>query len=107
VTLAAVPPGAVVWLMEGDDGSVLAATDAACHDAFADLGGAPPRGVIVFDCVARRGVLGDEGICQEVERVAALAGGAPVAGFYSYGEIARTQGVSGFHNQTLVVLAVA
>jgi hypothetical protein len=30
-----------------------------------------------------------------------------VAGFYSYGEIARTQGVSGFHNQTLVVLAVA
>jgi hypothetical protein len=34
-------------------------------------------------------------------------GGAPVAGFYTYGEIARTQGVSGFHNQTLVVLAVS
>ena len=34
-------------------------------------------------------------------------GGAPVAGFYTYGEIARTRGISGFHNQTLVVLAVA
>ena len=32
---------------------------------------------------------------------------APVAGFYTYGEIARTHGVSGFHNQTLVVLALA
>jgi hypothetical protein len=30
-----------------------------------------------------------------------------VAGFYTYGEIARTHGVSGFHNQTLVVLAFA
>jgi hypothetical protein len=29
-----------------------------------------------------------------------------VAGFYSYGEIARTSGVAGFHNQTLVVLAI-
>jgi hypothetical protein len=36
-----------------------------------------------------------------------LAGTAPVAGFYTYGEIARTRGVAGFHNQTLVVLAVA
>ena len=106
LTIAAVPPGAIVWLMEGDDASVLAATDAACRDALAPLLGAAPKGVLVFDCVARRGVLGDAGIRREVERVAEHADGAPVAGFYSYGEIARTQGVSGFHNQTLVVLAV-
>ncbi len=31
---------------------------------------------------------------------------AQAAGFYMYGEIALTRGVSGFHNQTLVVLAV-
>ena len=43
----------------------------------------------------------------EVNRIASFAGGAPVAGFYTYGEIARTHGISGFHNQTLVVLAVA
>ena len=38
-------------------------------------------------------------------RIREYAPGAPVAGFYTYGEIARTHGVSGFHNQTLVVVA--
>ena len=68
----------------------------------------PPLGVLAFDCIARRGVLGDDGITHRGRRASAEhAGGAPVAGFYTYGEIARTRGVSGFHNQTLVVLAVA
>jgi hypothetical protein len=44
---------------------------------------------------------------MEVSRLAALVAGAPVAGFYTYGEIARTRGIRGFHNQTLVVLAIA
>jgi hypothetical protein len=93
--------------MEGDEESVLAATDAACADALATLDGAAPVGVLAFDCIARRGVLGDEGIQREVARISAHAAGAPVAGFSTYGEIARTHGVSGFHNQTLVVLALA
>ncbi len=105
-TIAAVPQGALVWLMEGDDQSVLVATDEACADAVATLDGRPALGMLAFDCIARRGVLGDEGIKTEVERVADQAGGAPVAGFYTYGEIARTHGINGFHNQTLVVLAV-
>jgi len=50
-------------------------------------------------------VLGDEGIRNEVRRIGLHSAGAPVAGFYTYGEIARTRGVGGFHNQTLVVLA--
>ncbi|MDX6643490.1 MAG: hypothetical protein QOD76_1452 [Solirubrobacteraceae bacterium] len=105
-TIAEVPQGATAWFMEGDKDSVLAATDAACGDALAALDGRPPLGLVAFDCIARRGVLGDEGIAHEVRRVAEHAGGAPVAGFYTYGEIARTHGVSGFHNQTLVVLAL-
>jgi hypothetical protein len=104
--IAEVPQGGLAWFMEGDDGSVLEATGAACDDALALLQGSPPLGLIVFDCIARRGVLGDAGITREVEQVAQSAGGAPVAGFYTYGEIARTRGQSGFHNQTLVVLAV-
>jgi hypothetical protein len=104
-SIAEVPQGALVWLMEGDDASVLKATDAACADALSSLDG-PPIGLIAFDCIARRGVLGDDGIAAEVQRVAASAAGAPVAGFYTYGEIARTRGISGFHNQTLVVLAL-
>jgi hypothetical protein len=105
--VAEVPQGALVWLMTGDAESVLAAADGACDDALAALGGRSPVGMLAFDCIARRGVLGDDGIRTEIDRIAACAGGAPVAGFYTYGEIARTKGISGFHNQTLVVLSVA
>jgi hypothetical protein len=107
VCIAEVPQGGITWLMEGDEQSVLDASDAACSDALAALGGRPPLGMIAFDCIARRGVLGEEGIGREIGRIADHAAGAPVAGFYTYGEIARTHGISGFHNQTLVVFAVS
>jgi len=107
VCIAQVPQGGQAWFMEGDEDSVLAATDAACAAAVAGLGDSAPLGLLAFDCIARRGVLGDAGIAREVERISGFAGGAPVAGFYTYGEIARTHGMSGFHNQTLVVLALA
>lgn len=103
--IAAVPQGALVWMMEGDAESVLTATDAACSEALSSLEGRAPLGMLAFDCIARRGVLGDAGIVSEIARVSGHAG-APVAGFYTYGEIARTHGVNGFHNQTLVVLAL-
>ena len=76
------------------------------HAIAVPLEGREPIGLVAFDCIARRGVLGEDGIKDEVDRIGDCAGGAPVAGFYTYGEIARTRGISGFHNQTLVVLAV-
>jgi hypothetical protein len=103
--IAEVPQGGLAWIMAGDAGSVLAATTAACSQAVDGLSGGAPLGFLAFDCIARRGVLGSEGIHEEVARIASFSGGAPVAGFYTYGEIARTHGVNGFHNQTLVVLA--
>src|SRR5580704_17883005 len=103
--IAEVPQGGLAWIMEGDAGSVLDATAAACTQAVDGLVGRPPLGFLAFDCIARRGVLGDDGIRQEVARITSFSRGAPVAGFYTYGEIARTHGVNGFHNQTLVVLA--
>lgn len=105
--IAALPQGSLAWIMEGDSQSVLQATDVACEQAVAELGGRPPLGMLAFDCIARRGVLGDTGIADEVGRIAEFASGAPVAGFYTYGEIARIRGVNGFHNQTLVVVAFA
>lgn len=105
--VAHVPQGGLTWFMEGDNESVLDATDGACAEAVAQLQGADPLGFLAFDCIARRGVLGDGGIEEEVTRIAGHASGAPVAGFYTYGEIARTRGTGGFHNQTLVVLAMA
>jgi hypothetical protein len=104
--IAEVPQGGLAWIMEGDAQSVLDATNAACQDSVAALAGHPPRGMLAFDCIARRGVLGEHLIAAEIERLSAI-GGAPVAGFYTYGEIARTRGIRGFHNQTLVVLSIA
>lgn len=106
VCIARVPQGGLAWIMEGDSDSVLAATDAACSSALFALEGAPPLGLFAFDCIARRGVLGGPGIQDEVERIAAHAAEAPVGGFYTYGEIARHSPAGGFHNQTLVVLAI-
>ena len=106
ICIASVPEGNTVWVMEGDEQSVLDATDAACTDALAALDGSPPIGVLAFDCIARRGVLGEAGIEREIGRLAEHVAGAPVAGFYTYGEIARRGGSLGFHNQTMVVLAV-
>jgi hypothetical protein len=105
--IAAVPQGSMVRIMEGDSRSVLEATNVACESALAGLEGQAPLGVLAFDCIARKGVLGDDGIAAEVERIATYAAGAPVAGFYTYGEFARTHGLNGFHNQTLVVVAFA
>jgi hypothetical protein len=104
-SIAEVPQAAMAWFMEGDEESVIAATDAAARDALAPLGQQAPLGMVAFDCIARRGVLGEAGIEEEIRRLGIVSGGAPVAGFYTYGEIARTHGAGGFHNQTLVVLA--
>jgi len=105
-TYAEVPQGAIAWFMEGDADSVLGAAESACRAALEPLGGEKPLGVLAFDCIARREVLGETGIVDEVARIGEICGGSPVAGFYTFGEIARTRGISGFHNQTLVVLAL-
>ena len=106
VCVANVPQGGLAWFMDGDDESVLRATDEACAEALSEVDGAAPLGFLAFDCIARRGVLGDSGIEREVERIREHCPDTPVAGFYTYGEIARTKGTAGFHNQTLVVLAM-
>jgi hypothetical protein len=105
--IAHVPAGGLAWFMEGDEDSVLTAADDACTAALAGIGDEDCTGFLIFDCVARRGAIGDEAAGREVARIAGHADGLPIAGFYSYGEIARTRGVTGFHNQTLVVVALS
>jgi hypothetical protein len=100
-----VPEGALIWPMDGDDESVLAAAGQACREAISGLG-TRPLGVVAFDCETRSRFLGPGGRRDEVALMAAGTAPAPVAGLYTWGEIARTRGINGFHNQTLVVLAV-
>ncbi|GAB7190073.1 FIST N-terminal domain-containing protein [Kineococcus sp. NUM-3379] len=99
--------GCLTWAMEGDADSILASTAAACAEARRPLGDRPVLGMLVFSCAACRAVLGEDGIAAEGERLAEQAAGVPFAGFHTYGEIARTRGIDGFHNQTLVVLALS
>lgn len=105
--IAEVPQGGLAWTMTGDADTILSATDDACREALEALGGRDPIGLMMFDCIARRSVLTEDGTDAEVMRMRDHASGAPVAGFYTYGEIARTRGAGGFHNQTLVVLALS
>ncbi|MCB0994322.1 MAG: FIST C-terminal domain-containing protein [Acidimicrobiales bacterium] len=106
--LVPVPEGELVWVMTGDSASVLDATETATRDALSQLGGHDPLGVVAFDCVARRGILGDDRLPNEISRVRdAIGSDAPVSGFYTYGEIARQGGSLGFHHQTMVVLGLA
>ena len=104
---AQVPSGAVTSFMECSPESVLASTAEACTEAIRGLDGLQPIGLLAIDCIGRRMVLGDGGAAVEVERMLETAPGTPLAGFYSYGEIARVRGGSGFHNQSLVALALS
>ena len=96
-----------MWLARGDVPSQLAATERACLDAIAELGEVPLLALLMFDCAGRRAVLGDDGVVAESAIMRRCAADAPVAGFYTYGEVARTRGVIGFHNQTVVAVALS
>jgi hypothetical protein len=104
--LVAIPEGELVTLMQGDVDSVIGAAGDAVGQALGELG-QPPLGVIAFDCVACRNVIGDDQLESEIGQVASqLPPDAIVSGLYTYGEIARRGGALGFHNQTMVVLAI-
>ncbi|MEZ0230076.1 MAG: FIST signal transduction protein [Planctomycetota bacterium] len=97
-----VPEGKQVRIVEGDHDQIIAAAKTAAENAMQGLGGLPPAGAIVFDCVARKLVL-DSRFHAEVDAFRDVVK-APIMGFNTYGEIARVRGqLSGFHNTTAVV----
>ena len=104
--VAEVPQGGLAFLTEGDFDSVLGAAAQSTEAAVAALEGTPPVGLLLFDCVSRRSVFSEARVQEETDLIAQCSGGIPMAGFYTYGEIARTKGAGGFHNQTLVTLAI-
>lgn len=106
VLVAEVPQGALAFLTQGDFDSVLNAAAQSCTTALEALNGLQPVGLLMFDCVSRRAVFTEERIHEETDLITSTCGAIPMAGFYTYGEIARTKGAGGFHNQTLVTLAI-
>jgi methyl-accepting chemotaxis protein len=104
--VADVQRGDRVAILDGAPSEMVAACAKAAADARAQLGGRPAAGVLVFDCVCRGMILGDR-FHEEINAVSDVFPGVPVAGFLTYGEIARGRGtMDGWHNTTSVVLAL-
>jgi hypothetical protein len=104
--LADVPQGAIAWQMSTNMDDLVSAAENSRDQAVDGLDGEPPIGLVVFDCGARKSMLGPDGVVDELQ---ALSQGreTPLGGFYTYGEIARTHGARGMHHLTLVTLALS
>jgi len=106
-----VPEGWNARLMRGSfDRLTEGAAEAAMH-ARADLDAKQvSASVCLFvSCVGRRLLMGQRAE-EEVEAVARVLGReTPIAGFYSYGEIApnNRSGACGLHNQTVTLTLIA
>jgi hypothetical protein len=103
---ASIPEGSMISILDGEPDSMIQAARRAAESAKAGLEGAEPAGVLLFDCVCRGMILKDA-FRREIEAVRSVFGDVPVAGFLTYGEIARRPGhLDGWHNATAVVAAI-
>jgi hypothetical protein len=94
---------AVVQAMVGHWEDLIEAAEGAAGDAAA--GTTDPHGVLVFSCTGRIAPLGPH-VTAEATAISNAIGAAPMAGLFTYGEFARVTGSTGFHNATVVVLAL-
>jgi hypothetical protein len=103
---AAIPENAAVAFGEQSPQGVRSSALAALRDALAPLRGSP-RAALVFDCAARRRVLGIDPQTEVDVLTSALGGNRPLVGLYTRGEVARTRGASGDLNHAVVIVAFA
>lgn len=100
--------GSVIRIMQSrtKEAQICSAKEAA-EIVFKAAKGAKLAGAIVFDCVCRAIILGDE-FYKGVQAIKNVIGGdIPLIGFETYGEIAMEMGqMSGFHNTTTVILLI-
>jgi hypothetical protein len=94
----------ILQVMSTDDAALIEGARRAARDAVGQLSG-PARLVLVFSCGSRVPLLGAR-VRDEVVAISSEFDGAPVCGFYTYGEFARTTGSSGVHNSSVAVLAL-
>lgn len=102
----AIPENAAVAYGEQTPDGIRASALAALQDALAPLP-SPARAALVFDCAARRSVLGIEPQAEVDVLTSALGNDRPLVGLYTRGEVARTRGASGDLNHAIVIVAFA
>ena len=116
ITCAAeVPMGAEMQLMIGSQEEAFKVAKIAAENAVAQLDGAAPKAVIIFNCIARSKLFGDRA-GEEITAIQEAVGVAtPLIGFYTYSEQAPLGGevrnlekcnpVS--HNETVVICVLS
>jgi hypothetical protein len=94
----------ILQVMSGDEESLIEGARRAAADAVSQIDG-KVRLALVFSCGSRVPLLGVR-LRDEVEAISSALDGAPICGFYTYGEFARTTGSSGVHNSSVAVLTL-
>ncbi len=103
---AEIGEGASVTILGGSRDDLVAAARAAAVEARENLRGTRAAAVLLFDCICRGAILEDE-FEREIAAVREVFPSTPLAGFLTYGEIARYRGrLDGWHNTTAVVVAI-
>lgn len=106
VCAADVPKDATACIMTTTPQQAADAAASATRAALAKMQGHETAVALVFDCVATRLRLG-RGFGEELAAVQRELGDVPMAGFNTYGQIARADGqFNGFHNCTAVVCTI-
>jgi hypothetical protein len=101
-----VPESAQVCIVRGTPEAILDAAREAAQQAKDGLSGRRAAGILVFSCVCRGMTLGAR-YGGEVDAIREVFPDAPMAGFSSYGEVARDPGrLDGYHNNTIVIVAI-
>jgi hypothetical protein len=109
ICAAEIPQDSVVRIMSGDENSAINAAREAAKEAMIKAG--EPEEIaacIIFDCISRRQLLGDDAN-RQIEAIKEVVGwDTPIIGFETYGEQAPTYGAPvGFHNQTVVIYVIS
>jgi len=104
---AEVPQGSMVCIVDSDAKRLTQAATEAAEEAKKNLNGSKASGVLVFDCICRKTILGDK-FGAEIDAIASVfEKDTPIVGFATYGEIAQYGGLfNGWHNSTSVVCAL-
>jgi hypothetical protein len=103
---AAIPENAAVAFGEQSPRGIVASARTAMRDAIAPLE-ERASAALVFDCAARRRVLGIDPQAEVDALTSTLGTGRPLVGLYTRGEVARMRGATGDLNHAVVIVAFA
>ncbi|HUO50002.1 MAG TPA: FIST N-terminal domain-containing protein [Candidatus Paceibacterota bacterium] len=116
ITCAAeIPEGSDIQLMVGSREEAVKVAKEAAKIAVDQLEGAPPKAVVIFNCIARNKLFGERSGEEIIAIQEAIGEQVPLIGFYTYGEQAPLGGEvrnlekcnPAFHNETVVICVLA